>query len=115
MCPNLPDVRIYPTLPYMYAYVNPFKPIVFSHPFQLDQSISILRVVGWYMYFSSLLKFYKKFLFANSGEPDQTPHFGASDLVLQCLQMSHKKDAMLIWVNNKTKRMQTHFGGRDAV
>ena len=27
------------------------------------------------------------------------PHFAASDLVLHCLSMSHKKDAMLIWIN----------------
>ena len=37
-----------------------------------------------------------KLLFANSGEPDQTPHFAASDLVLHCVLMPHKKDAMLI-------------------
>ena len=41
----------------------------------------------------------KKILYANSGEPDQTPLFAASDLVLHCLPMSHKKDSMLIWVN----------------
>ena len=35
-------------------------------------------------------------VFANSGEPDQTPSFAASDLVLHCLKMSHKKDARLI-------------------
>ena len=34
----------------------------------------------------------------NSGDPDQTPHFAASDLVLHCLSMSHKKDTRLIWV-----------------
>ena len=33
-----------------------------------------------------------------SGDPDQTPHFAASDLVLHCLSMSHKKDTRLIWV-----------------
>ena len=32
----------------------------------------------------------------NSGEPDQTPHFVASDLDLHSLPMSHKKDARLI-------------------
>ena len=36
---------------------------------------------------------------ANSGEPDQTPPFAASDLGLHCWAMSHKKDARLIWVN----------------
>ena len=53
---------------------------VFSHHCQLDESISIFRVVGWY--FSFLLKLLKKLLSANSGELDQTPHFAASDLVL---------------------------------
>ena len=38
---------------------------------------------------------------ANSGEPVQTPHFVASDLVLHCLPMSHKKDARLIRVKVK--------------
>ena len=31
-------------------------------------------------------------LISNSGEPDQTPRFVASDLVLHCLPSSHKKD-----------------------
>ena len=26
------------------------------------------------------------------------PHFAASDLVLHCLPMSHKKDTRLLWV-----------------
>ena len=30
------------------------------------------------------------------------PHFAASDLVLHCLPMSHKKDAWLIWVKDFT-------------
>ena len=68
---------------------------VFSHPYQLDESISNFRVVGWY--FSFLFNYLKKLLFANSGEPGQTPHFAASDLVLHCLSMSHKKGARLIW------------------
>ena len=39
---------------------------------------------------------------ANSGDPDQTSRFSASDLGLHCLPMSHKKDARLtcIWVKN---------------
>ena len=40
-------------------------------------------------------------MFANSGEPDQTPRFAASDMVLHCLPMSHKKDARFIWVKSK--------------
>ena len=38
-------------------------------------------------------------LYANSAEPDQTPHSVASDLVLYCFAMSHKKDVRLKWVN----------------
>ena len=33
---------------------------------------------------------------ANSGDPDHTPHFAASDLGLHFLLMSYKKDARLI-------------------
>ena len=76
-------------------YLSPFKPNGNSHFYQLVQSISNFRVVGWY--FSFLFKFQKNLLLANSGEPDQTPQFAASDLVLHCLPMSHKKDARIIW------------------
>ena len=37
---------------------------------------------------------------ANSGDPDQTPHYVASDLGLRYLPMSHIKDARHIWVKN---------------
>ena len=37
---------------------------------------------------------------ASSGVPDQTPRSVASDLGLECTPMSHKKDAMIIWVYN---------------
>ena len=30
--------------------LNPFMHNVFSHPYQLDNSISNFRVVGWYFY-----------------------------------------------------------------
>ena len=70
---------------------------VFSHPYQLDQSISNFRVVdGWYYTF--LFKFKR-----NRRELDQTPHFAVSDLVLHCLPMSHKKDAIGLWVKDLTK------------
>ena len=36
---------------------------------------------------------------ANSGEPDQTSRFAASDLGLHCLPMSRLWDARLKWVN----------------
>ena len=38
-------------------------------------------------------------LLANSGETDQTPRSVASDLVVHCLPVSHKKDTRLILVN----------------
>ena len=50
------------------------------------------------MVFFIYIQILKKLLFANSGEPDQTPRFAASDLVLHCLPLSHKKDARLKWV-----------------
>ena len=52
-------------------------------------------------------KFQKILLFTKRGQPDQTPHFAASDLVLHCLPMS-QKDARLIWVNEHTKN-EIHF------
>ena len=39
-------------------------------------------------------------LFANSGDPDQTPHFAASDLGLHCLPSTLLQVARLQWVNN---------------
>ena len=78
----------------LFCLINSFMPNAFSLPYQLDKSISNFRVVE--RYFSFLLKFKRKFLFANSGESDQMLRFAASDLVLHCLPMSHKKDARLM-------------------
>ena len=39
-------------------------------------------------------------MLANSGDPDQMPHFVASDLGLHYLPISNKKDARHIWVKN---------------
>ena len=36
-------------------FINPFKPYGTSYYYQLDKSISVFRVVGWY--FSFLFKF----------------------------------------------------------
>ena len=47
-------------------WVNPFKPNGISHSYQLDQSIYILRVVGWY--FSFFLNF-KRILYKQAAEP----------------------------------------------
>ena len=40
-------------------------------------------------------------LFANSGDPDQTPHSAASDLDLHCLQITLLWVARLQWVNTE--------------
>ena len=37
-------------------------------------------------------------LFANSGDPDQTPHSAASDLGLHCLPITHLWVSRLQWV-----------------
>ena len=67
-----------------------------SHCYELGEFNANFRVVGWYFYFIQF--FLKKNLFANIGEPDQTPRFAASGPVLHCLPMSQKKGAWLIWV-----------------
>ena len=41
-------------------------------------------------------------LFANSGEPDQTPQNAASDLVVHCLPTSFLGVSRLKWVNTQT-------------
>ena len=41
--------------------------------------------------FSLLFNFLKKLMQANSREPNQTPRFAASNLVLYCSPMYHKK------------------------
>ena len=54
---------------------NPFKAKGMSHSYHLDQSISVLRVVGWYFSFNQILIEH----LVSSGDPDQTTHFAASD------------------------------------
>ena len=41
----------------------------------------------------------KNFLKTNRIAPDGTPRFAASHFGLLCLSLSHKQDAILIWVN----------------
>ena len=80
---------------FMRTAFNPFMLNGISHGYLLEQSVSVLRDVRWY--FSFLFKFYK-IMQANSGDPDQTPHYVVSDLGLCYLPMSHIKDARHIWV-----------------
>ena len=72
-----------------------FIPNVFSHPYQLDESISNFRDVGWHcqvIFIQILMENYV----SKQCRTDQTPR---SDLILHCLPMSPKKDARLVWVN----------------
>ena len=55
-----------------------------------------LRVVLWH--FTILFKFQLNTLEVNSGDTDQTPRSVASDLVLHCLRMSHKKVCVCVCV-----------------
>ena len=63
--------------------------------------LSFLGAIG--VVFSFLFHFSMKITLANRIAPDGTPRFAASHLGLFGLptRMSHKKDAMLIWVKNK--------------
>ena len=67
-----------------------------SHPYHLDESTFIFR--GIRSDFSFLFHFSMKIMSANRIAPDGTLRFAASHLGLFCLPMSHKKDAMLMWV-----------------
>ena len=62
----------------------------------INQSISVLTVVGWYFTFYSNSN---RTSVGNSGNPDQKPRFAASALVLHRLLISHRNDARLICVN----------------
>ena len=50
-----------------------------------------------------LIQILKEISFCKDGEPDQTPRFAASDLVLHCLPMFHKRDAKLIWLKDLSR------------
>ena len=45
-------------------------------------------------------------LFANSGDPDQMPHSGASDLGLHCWPITLLRVSRLQWVNGELRRCQ---------
>ena len=51
------------------------------------------------MVFFIFIQILKEPFVCKQWRPDQTPRFAASDLVLHCLPMSHKKDAIVFkWV-----------------
>ena len=43
-------------------------------------------------------------LFANSGDPEQTPHPAASDLVLHYLPLTLLGNSIVKWVNVRTEK-----------
>ena len=67
---------------------NPYMTNGLFRPYQLDESVFNFR--GVWCIFSVLFYFWKKFMLANSGDPDQTVRSVASDLGLHCLPMSQK-------------------------
>ena len=63
-----------------------------SRPCQLDESITNKRDVV--LYFTVEFKFQKYIFLANGVAPDQMRCSLAADLVMHCLPMSHKMEAM---------------------
>ena len=51
-------------------------------------------------------------LFANSGDPDQTPHSVASDLGLHCLPITLLRVSRLQWINDDRVIMKQHSSYR---
>ena len=78
------------------TYFDPLVTNGLTHPYQLDESIFILRgvrsIFTFVFHFSIKMKKTNK----NKIAPDGTPRFAASHLGLFCLPMSYKKDARLI-------------------
>ena len=68
---------------------------VFSHPYQLYESISNFRVV-WWCFFFIFIPILKEHLFANTGEP-----VAASDLVLHLSKCSTKRTLRLYGLRYK--------------
>ena len=81
------------------VHINPFKPNGIPHFYQLDQSISVIRVqwyIVFFIFFQVLIQ--HTIISLNSGNPDQTWYSAVSNLDLHCLSMSHKNDLRLLWV-----------------
>ena len=68
-----------------------------SHHYDLDESIFNFMVVGLYFSFNKNIK---SNLYEQTVKNLIRAHFVASDLVLHCLPMSHKKDARFVWVRH---------------
>ena len=76
--------------------INPVMSNGISQSYQLNQSISVLRVVGWCLFI--FIQILIEYSIANSGDPYQMTGSVASYLGQHCLHTSHKRDARLIWV-----------------
>ena len=82
------------------SYFNPSMLNGISHPYELDESISNLRLLGSkFQFLSNFKSTFRK----QTAEPDQTLRFAASDLALHCLTLSHKKDVWLKSVKHASK------------
>ena len=83
----------------MAVIINPFKPIGISNYYQLTTSM-----VGR-LYFLIIFRFQDTMYHFVSKQwiLDQTPHFVASDLGMDCLSMFHKKNIKHKWVTTFRK------------
>ena len=80
--------------------LNPFMPNGISHPYQLNESISVLWDVGWY--FSFLFNFNREFCKQTVEtliRRSVWQRLAASDLVLHCLPMFQKRMIGLYGLN----------------
>ena len=66
--------------------ISPLYTGGFFHCFMLDESICHFRSIRSIL--SLLFHFYWKLLLANTVDPDQMPHYVASELGLHCLPMT---------------------------
>ena len=85
-------------LKHKHIKLDPLVTNGFSHPYHLDGSTFISRVVR--SNFSFLFHCSTKIKIANRKAPTGTPRFAASHLGQICLPVSNKKDARLIWVKD---------------
>ena len=82
---------------HMSQSVNPLYTGGLFHCYMLDESICHFRGVRSIL---SLSIFDGKILIANNVDPDQMPHYVASDLVLHCLPMTLLRVSRQQWVLN---------------
>ena len=73
-----------------------------SHTIYWKSQISILGTSGYdiYIFLEKMVK-----LFANSGDPDQTPRSVASDLGLHCLPITRLWVSRLNWVKHMKDKL----------